>query len=126
MITTKILDHAYIIIAVILAAYSQLVIRWQVELAGELPTDLSGKFGFIVQLLLNSWVISSIMATFLAGVLWMLAMTKFEISYAFPFVSLNYIILLVAGHLLFGEAINASKVAGTILVMMGLLVIVRG
>jgi drug/metabolite transporter (DMT)-like permease len=119
-------DHAFILGTIIFTVYSQLVMRWQVSAAGQLPADLAGKAGFVIALLLNPWVLSGIVATFFAGVSWMLAMTKFEISYAYPFVSLNYILVLFAGFLLFHEAVSVAKLAGTALVILGIIVIARG
>ncbi len=122
----RLIDHASIFITVIFTVYSQLIMRWQVSLAGPLPADLSGKLVYIATLLLNPWVMSGIVATLLAGVSWMLAMTKFEISYAYPFVSLNYVLVLVAGFLLFQESMSIMKLAGTALVILGIIVIAKG
>jgi drug/metabolite transporter (DMT)-like permease len=123
---TKLAEHSYILMTVLFTVYSQLVMRWQVTAAGPLPIDTSGKVGYILNLMLNPWVVSGIFATFLAGVSWMMAMTKFEISYAYPFVSLNYILVLAAGFLLFNEAISATKLAGSALVILGIIVIAKG
>ncbi|MDH5184780.1 MAG: EamA family transporter [Gammaproteobacteria bacterium] len=122
----KVIEHIYIISTILFTVYSQLIMRWQVGLAGGLPADGQGKIVFIINLLLNPWVISGVVATFLAGVSWMLAMTKFEISYAFPFISLNYILILFAAFILFGETFSMVKIIGTTLVVVGLLVIARG
>lgn len=122
----KVFEHGYIVMTVIFTVYSQLVMRWQVSAAGPLPVDMSGKIGYVLNLILNPWVLSGIFATFLAGVSWMLAITKFEISYAYPFVSLNYILVLAAGFLLFNESINAAKLAGSALVILGVIVIAKG
>lgn len=122
----RFLDHLYIASTIFFTVYSQLIMRWQVSLAGGLPVDMQGKVSYVIALLLNPWIVSGIVATFLAGVSWMLAMTKFEISYAYPFVALNYILVLVAGFFLFNELINATKVIGSILVIAGVIVIARG
>ncbi len=106
--------------------YSQLIMRWQVSLAGPLPAGGTDKIFFILRLLGNPWVLSGIFATFLAGVSWMLAMTKFEISYAFPWASLNFVLILLFSVLLFGESVTAPKVIGTILVMAGIGVLAKG
>ncbi|CAG0958444.1 partial undecaprenyl phosphate-alpha-L-ara4N flippase subunit ArnF, partial [Burkholderiales bacterium] len=106
--------------------YSQLIMRWQVSAAGPLPEGLAEKLGYVTTLLLNPWVVSSVAATFMAGVSWMLAMTKFELSYAYPFVSLNYVLVLIAGFMLFNETLSAAKLAGTALVLLGIVVIARG
>lgn len=123
---TKLIEHSYIIMTVFFTVYSQLIMRWQVAGAGPLPGDLYGKVCYILNIMLSPWVISGVVATFLAGVSWMLAMTKFEISYAFPFISLNYIFVLAAGFFLFNEPINLTKLVGGGLVVLGLIVIAKG
>lgn len=123
---SRILDHTYIFGTVIFSVYSQLVMRWQVSLAGPLPTDLSGKLWYVGALITNFWVLTGILATFFAGVSWMLAMTKFEISYAYPFVSLNYILVLSAGFFLFQETVSITKLAGSVLVLLGIAIIAKG
>lgn len=120
------IDHLFIISTIVFTVYSQLIMRWQVSEAGALPVEMAGKISYIAALLLNPWVMTGIVATFLAGVSWMLAMTKFEISYAYPFVSLNYILVLVAGVLLFNENFNTAKLVGSVLVILGVIVISRG
>lgn len=95
-------------------------------MAGLLPDSFAGRISFIYSLFLNPWIISAVFATFLAGVSWMMVMTKFEISYAFPFVALNYAIIMFAGFLLFHEVISLPKIIGCFLVVLGIVVISRG
>ena len=40
-------DHIYIAGTIVFTVYSQLIMRWQVSLAGALPTDLLGKMHFV-------------------------------------------------------------------------------
>jgi multidrug transporter EmrE-like cation transporter len=122
---SKFLDHAYIVSTLIFTVYSQAVIRWQVSQAGALPVDLVGKVQFVAQLFLNPWVLSSIVATLFAGISWMLTMSRFEISYAYPWVSLNFVLMLLLGVLLFEESLSFAKVLGTLLVVAGIVVIAR-
>jgi len=119
-------DHLYILATILFTVYSQLALRWQVGIAGEVPADAIGKARFIATLLVNPWVLSGIVATFLAGVSWMLTMTRFEIGYAYPFVSLNYVLVLAASVLLFHEPLSVPKILGTVLVIAGIVVIARG
>lgn len=122
----RLFDHVYIFFTVLFTVYSQLIIRWQVVKAGEIPPDFLGKIQFVISLLLSPWGMSGIVATFLAGVSWMLDMTRFEVSYAFPFVSLNYILILVASIYLFHESFTLTKFAGTLIVTIGIIIIARG
>lgn len=122
----RILDHFFIISTIFFTVYSQLVMRWQVASAGPLPVDMSGKIAYVAHLLINPWVLSGIIATFFAGISWMLAMTKFEISYAYPFVSLNYIFVLMAGFFIFNESVSIEKFIGSALVVLGIIVLAKG
>lgn len=122
----RIFDHWPIFATIGFTVYSQLIIRWRVADAGELPNTIHLKLQYVLGLLLSPWGMSAIIATFLAGVSWMLVLTKFEISYAFPFVSLNYLIVLLAGILFFSEDLNVTKVIGSLIVMAGILVLAKG
>ncbi len=122
---SSLINHSYIIATIFFGVYSQLIMRWQVSLAGSLPVDNMGKVSFICKLLLNPWVLSGVAATFLGGITWMLAMTKFEISYAYPFISLNFILVLVLGIFLFNESFTSMKLLGTFLVIVGIFFLSR-
>jgi len=121
----RVLDHFYIFATMGLAIYSQLIMRWQVSLAGPLPDSLMNKALFVGRLLLTPWVITAIAASFFSGIAWMMAMTKFEVSYAYPWVSLNYVIVLGFGVWLFHETFTLHKLIGTILIIAGLIVITK-
>lgn len=123
---TRVLDHGYIFLTITFTVYSQLVIRWQVSSAGPLPTEMTAKILYVLTLLMTPWVMSGIVATFFSGIFWMLAMTKFEISYAYPFVSLNFILVLIAGILVFQESVSITKIIGSGLVIIGIIVIAKG
>lgn len=121
----RVIDHLYIIAMLAFTMYSQLIIRWQVGLAGPLPPDLAGKAWFVLHLLLSPWVMTALAAAFLSGIAWMMAMTKFEVSYAYPWVSLEFILMLVCGVLLFGESFSTGKLIGNLLIMVGIVIIAR-
>ena len=59
-------------------------------------------------------------ATLLGGISWMLAMTKFETSYAYPFISLNFILVLGLSVLLFNESFSTMKLIGTLFIIVGI------
>lgn len=122
----RLIDHTFIALTIFFTVYSQLVMRWQVARAGQLPSEFVGKAWFVAALLTKPWVLSALAATFGAGISWMLAMTKFELSYAYPFIALNYILVVVAAAVLFGEEMTIPRLLGTLLVVVGITVIARG
>jgi drug/metabolite transporter (DMT)-like permease len=77
---------------------------------------------FIVGLLLNPWIVSGFVAAFAASIAWMGAMTKFELSHAYPFMSLNFVLVLLGAAWFFHEPVTPSKIAGIALIVLGVLV----
>jgi multidrug transporter EmrE-like cation transporter len=113
--------YLYIFGTVLLTVYGQLIIKWQVSQAGPFPIDTTEKIWFIVHLLLNPWIISSVIGGFLAFLCWIGAMTKFELSYAYPFTSLAFVLVLVLSAIFFREAITFPKVLGLSLIVLGII-----
>jgi len=115
-------SNAFLLLYIALTTASQLIMRWQVTAAAPAAGN---RVGFIVSMLLTPWVWAAILATFLAGLAWMLALTRFELTYAFPFTGVTFALILLAGAFLFGEHVGPGRIAGTLLVLVGLIVIVR-
>ena len=49
-------------------------------------------------------------------------MSKLPLSYAYPFTSLSFVLVAVLSATLFGEQVTAWRVAGLVLVVLGLIV----
>lgn len=116
------MSYVYVICTVMLTVYAQIAIKWQVLEAGPFPPDPAGKFWFLTRLLLNPWVISALAAGLLAAVSWMAAMTRLELSHAYPFMSLAFVLVMVFSALVFNEPITALKVTGVALVVLGIVI----
>ena len=122
---TKFLDHLYLFSAIALAIYSQCIIRWRLGMSSDAPDGFVPKMGFVIQFLVEPWVLTSIAATFFAGVFWIVALTKFELNYAYPWMAMIFIAMTFLGAALFGESININKLLGTVLVTLGLVLVAR-
>ena len=117
--------YVYVLGSVLCTVFGQIVVKWQVAKAGALPATISEKIPFLLKLVLNPWVMSAMAAGFLALVCWLAAMTKFELSYAYPFMSLAFVLVLILSAILFHEAVTLPKVLGVLLVISGLIVASR-
>jgi uncharacterized membrane protein len=115
-----------IIVPILLSVYGQLVIKWRVNQSGPLPVELAKKTVFFARLLLDPWIISVMVATPIAALTWFAAMTKYELSYAYPFASLAFGLILILSAVFFHETVTVPKVLGVVLVTAGLIVGSRG
>ena len=120
------MGYLYIFGTILFTVYGQIIIKWQVSNAGAFPGDAVGKIWFLLRLTLNPWVISSLFCAFLAFFCWMAALTKFDLSYAYPFMSLSFVLVLALSTLFFHEPVTAAKVLGVIFIMAGIIIGGRG
>ena len=49
----------------------------------------------------------------------MLAMSRFDLGYAYGFVGLNFVFVLIAGIVFFNEPILLSRIVGVLLIAIG-------
>lgn len=109
-------------LTIALTVYGQLIIKWQVLEAGNFPAGLGDRVTFLLKLLANPWVLSVYLAAAVGAVSWMAAMTRFELSAAYPFISLSFVLVLILSGVFFGEAITVAKSVGIGLIAAGLIV----
>ncbi len=120
------MGYFFIALTVLLTVFGQLVIKWQVSLAGPMPPDATQKIWFLAALLVKPWILSGFAAAFLASIAWMAAMTKFQLSYAYPFMSLNFVLVLGLSAWLFHEPLTAPKLIGLVFIIIGIVVSSHG
>jgi len=119
-------EHFYIFLSIFFAVSSQLIIKWKMN-----SVDISGyqtvteKFTFAFSMLFNPYIMLSILFTLLSGLSWMIAMTKFDISYAYPFTTLGYVLILLLSAALFHEQIDIYKILGIIFIILGIYITSR-
>ena len=122
-----ILNHFYLLLAIFFGVVSQLIIKWQMSaFSFDDYETWQDKFILAFSMLLNPYIIISLVLTLLAGVTWMIAMTKFEISYAYPFTLLGLVLVTIFSVVFFGESISVYKIGGIALIILGVVVISKG
>lgn len=119
---TLAVSYALVGLTIVFTVYGQIAIKWQVLRAGALPYGTLHRVLFVARLLFNPWIISALAAAFLAAVCWIGAMTRLELSQAYPFMALNFILVTLLAAWLFSEPIGWPKLAGLALVVLGLIV----
>lgn len=120
------MEYLYIVGTILFTVYGQIVTKWQVSLAGPMPADLGEKVVFLARLVINPWILTSLTAAFLAFLCWAGAMTKFELSFAYPFTSLSFVLVTFISIMFFREAITLPKILGLVFIILGTIIVSRG
>lgn len=90
-----------------------------------LPEPMGEKLIFLFKLFLDPWILSAFAAAFVASIFWMAAMSKFELSFAYPFMSLSFIFVLIISAFILGENVTPGNIIGLILIIAGLIISVK-
>jgi drug/metabolite transporter (DMT)-like permease len=111
-----------IIIGVIFAAIGQVSWKLGMNQVGQLATlDLTT----LSTVLLNPFVLLGFVMYGLSTIFWLIALSKKDLSFVYPFISLTYVLVLVLSSLVLKEDIGINKLAGTLIIMFGLVIIAR-
>ena len=121
------LGYIYIFGCIAFTVYGQIILKWRMNGVGALPDGLWDKVWTLLRLVLTDvFILSGLASAFVASLFWMAAMTRFQISYAYPFMSLAFVFVLILSVIFFNETVNMPKLAGTALILVGIFVLSRG
>lgn len=119
-------DYLYILATIAFTVYGQLILKWRIATMGPLPKNVVGKVSFLVSLLFDPLIASGFAAALVASFAWMAAMTKFELSHAYPFMSMNFVFVFLLSGWLLNEPITFQKAFGVALIVLGTVVASSG
>ena len=117
----------YIFGTILFTVFGQILLKWRLSMLHfTLPdTMLSDKLLTLIKLVFDPFIFVGFISAFIASLFWMAAMTKFEITYAYPFMSLSPAIVFLVGVFLLGETFTIGKVLGLIIIAIGIVVTVK-
>lgn len=92
---------------------------------GPLSSYMAYTLSVMIGILCDPIVLASVVTIFSGTVLWLVAMSKFELSYIYPFLSLNYVIIVVGSQWILGESVSLFRYASVLLIVIGLVFISR-
>ena len=112
-----------IIISVLLNCAAQPCIRKGMLLVGEV--GLSGLWDHIGAMLSNVWLWLAVLCYAFSILIWLSVLSKMEVSFAYPFLSIGYVVAAVAGYYFFGESLTPVRIAGIVVICLGVYLISR-
>ncbi len=119
------MGYFYILGTIICTVYGQLILKWRIGKYAELPDDFLDKLIFLIKLLFDPYIFSGFAVAMLASFFWMAAMTKFDVSYAYPFMSGAFVLVFFFSVVFFHEPVSWQKVLGLIFIIVGIILTSR-
>lgn len=119
------MGYVYIFLTICFTVMGQIVLKWRINNYNIPKVEGIEKLKFIFSILLDPLIISGFLSAFIASIFWMAAMTKFEITKAYPFMSLSPALVFIIGILFLNEQFTWGKIIGIILIALGTFVTVK-
>jgi undecaprenyl phosphate-alpha-L-ara4N flippase subunit ArnF len=119
--------YLYIISTIAFTVYGQLILKWRIsKLNWAMPKGtLMDKIIEMIQFIFDPFILSGFISAFVASLFWIGAMSKFEITQAYPFMSLAPVIVFILGVFVLGETFTIGKVVGLVLIILGTIATVK-
>jgi drug/metabolite transporter (DMT)-like permease len=110
----------YVIATLFLTVYGQLILKWRItKLGWKLPELNHEKIKSLALLIMDPFIFTGFIAAFLASLFWMAAVSKFEITKIYPFMSLAPVLVFMLSIPLFHESFSWGKVLGLLFILIG-------
>jgi putative membrane protein len=92
-------------------------------LVGE--TGMSNMITNLGVMVTNIWLWGAMICYALSILLWMAVLSKVEVSFAYPFLSIGYVVAAVVGYYFFGESLSVIRIVGIVIICIGVYLISR-
>jgi len=120
------MSYLYIFGTIFFTVLGQILIKWRMNNMPGLPDKgILELFSYFFKLLIDPYIFGGFVSAFAASIFWLAAMTKFEITVAYPFMSIAPALVFIVGVLFLGESFTIGKVVGLALIIIGVIVTVK-
>lgn len=121
------MKYLYIFATILFTVYGQIILKWRIKnLEFALPeSELMTKIASLFRLILDPFILSGFLSAFIASLFWIGAMSKFDITQAYPFMSLAPVLVFILGVGVLGEPFTIGKIVGLVLIILGIIATVK-
>jgi len=115
----------FLLAGVLLNAGAQLLLKAGVSAVGPIHFGASAAWPTLGRVFLQWPVLAGLACYVVSVALWLVALSRVEVSLAYPMLSLGYVVNAIAAHYLFGESVSLSRWLGIGFVIVGVWLVAR-
>lgn len=119
------LSFALVLTGVLLNAAAQLLLKAGTNAIGHFEYSAANVLPIGLKVAQQPHILGGLMCYAISVVVWILALSRVEVSIAYPMLSLGYVVNAAAAYFLFGEDVNAMRMAGIFVIIVGVVLVAR-
>jgi multidrug transporter EmrE-like cation transporter len=114
-----------ILAGVLLNAVAQLLLKAGTNAIGVISVAAENALPLLLKVSLHPFILGGLGCYVVSVGLWIVALSRVDVSVAYPMLSIGYVVNAVAAWYLFGEALTATRLAGIAVIVFGVFLISR-
>ncbi len=114
-----------ILFGVLLNAAAQLCLKEGMRRIGHFEFVWANIIPIGLQVAANVFVLGGLFLYVVSVAVWLLVLSRVEVSFAYPLLSVGYIVNAIAGYYLFQENLSLSRIAGIVIIIVGVYFVTR-
>lgn len=118
-------EFSLILFGVLLNAFAQLLLKAGVRQLGHFDFSLVNAWPVARTLSTNLPIIGGLSCYVVSVVVWILALSRVEVSIAYPMLSIGYVVNAGLAWYLFDEAVGPQRLLGIAVIIIGVIVVAR-
>lgn len=116
----------YILISVITGAVGQVMLKKGMTTLGPLVISIKEIPSLVLKIATNPFIFFGL-AIYVGGILfWLVALSRVDLSFAYPFASLSYVLMFLASWIFLNEQITMLRIIGSVVIILGVIIVSRG
>jgi len=115
----------YILVSVVASTIGQLLLKKGMNSVGSITLTVDQILSTTWKMATNPYVFIGLLIYGAGTIFWLAALSRVDLSYAYPFASLSYVVMLIASWMMFDEQITLTRIFGTVVIGIGVFLIYR-
>jgi multidrug transporter EmrE-like cation transporter len=114
-----------ILLGVLLNAFAQVLLKKGMLGIGYFEIHFQNFFPVIKKVVANAYILSGLGSYVVSVAIWLLVLARVEVSYAYPFLSVGYVVVTLMGYFIFQESLSWMRVIGISVIILGVTLLSR-
>jgi multidrug transporter EmrE-like cation transporter len=110
---------------VLINAVAQLLLKAGTNAVGAFEFSAANVWPVGWKLATQPYILAGIGCYVVSVVVWILALSRVEVSIAYPMLSVGYVLNAIAAWYLFGEAVTPARLTGIAIIILGVFIVAR-
>jgi drug/metabolite transporter (DMT)-like permease len=116
-----------ILLSITIAVGGQILLKIGLNKIGTISINSAGALGqFFISIIKSPLVMTGLFCYVISAAIWLIVLSAVDLSFAYPFIGLTYVLILLLSKFILKEDVNPIRWAGAAIITIGVIVISRG